>query len=267
MKQTMKHTQHRTNARPPAQQLREQRAQEAIIYGENSCRATLQHRFEDVVKAFFTPEVAPRLGQIMRALAEAKKAYKIVEEDELERMTGSMHHGGMSLVVKKPPVLSVAGYLKGRAQATSDCVLALENVSNPHNLGAMMRSAAHFGVKGLVLPDPDLLFSGSAARVAEGGAEVLYPIEAADFVQSLSAFKDAGYALVTTSSHRGKSLYHAKLPKKVVIVLGEEQSGVSKKVATIGDLPIKIPGTGAVESLNVSVATALILGEWWRQSH
>lgn len=71
--------------------------------------------------------------------------------------------------------------------------------------------------------------------------------------------------MLTTSSHRGKDLYRTKLPAKAVIVFGEEQSGVSKKVASMGDLPIKIPGTGAVESLNVSVATALILGEWWRQ--
>jgi len=167
--------------------------------------------------------------------------------------------------VKKPPVLSVQGYLNGVSNHKRDCVLALENVSNPHNLGAIMRSAAHFGVKGVLLPDPDLLFSGAAARVAEGGAEALYPIAANDFAQALSSFRKAGYALVTTSSHRGHSLYQTPLPDKVVIVFGEEQSGVSKKVAAMGDVPVNIPGTGAVESLNVSVATALILGEWWRQ--
>lgn len=251
--------------RPPAQYLRDQRQQEAIIYGENACRAAFHHRFEDVVKAFFTSDVAPRFGDAMRALASARKAYKVVDADELARMTGTQHHGGMSLVVKKPPVLSVQGYIKGAAGYKKDCILALENVSNPHNLGAIMRSAAHFGVRGLLLPEPDLLFSGAAARVAEGGAEVLRPIGAPDFAQALSVLRKAGYTLVTTSSHRGKSLYHTQLPAKVVIVFGEEQSGVSKKIAAMGDLPVNIPGSGAVESLNVSVATALILGEWWRQ--
>jgi TrmH RNA methyltransferase len=253
------------NKRPSAHQLREQRQQEAIIYGENACRAALFNRFDDVIKAFFTPETAPRFADAMRALASERKAYKVVDEEELERITGSQHHGGVSLTVHKPPVLSVQGYLKGMQDVDRDCVLALENIGNPHNLGAIMRSAAHFGVKGIILPEPDMLFSGSAARVAEGGAEVLYPIAAPDFAHGLSSFRKAGYALVTTSSHRGTDLYQSKLPNKVVIVFGEESSGVSKKVAAMGDLPINISGTGAVESLNVSVATALILGEWWRQ--
>ncbi len=254
------------NKRPSAHHIREQRQQEAVIYGENACRAAFFNRFDDVIKAFFTAESAPRFGDAMRALASERKAYKVVDDAELERITGSQHHGGISLVVRKPPVLSVQGYLKGMADVERDCVLALENIGNPHNLGAIMRSAAHFGVKGIILPEPDMLFSGSAARVAEGGAEVLYPIFSPDFAQGLSAFRKAGYSLVTTSSHRGTDLYHSKLPNKVVIVFGEESSGVSKKVAAMGDLPINISGTGAVESLNVSVATALILGEWWRQN-
>jgi tRNA G18 (ribose-2'-O)-methylase SpoU len=254
------------NKRPSAHQLREQRQQEAIIYGENACRAAFFNRFDDVIKAFFTPETAPRFSDAMRALASERKAYKVVDDEELERITASQHHGGVSITVRKPPVLSVQGYLKGMADVERDCVLALENIGNPHNLGAIMRSAAHFGVKGIILPEPDMLFSGSAARVAEGGAEVLYPIAAADFAQALSVFRKAGYALITTSSHRGTDLYQSRLPDKVVIVFGEESSGISKKVAAMGDLPINIPGTGAVESLNVSVATALILGEWWRQA-
>ncbi len=248
-----------------AQQLRDQRAQETAIYGENACRAALLSRFDDVVKAFFTPETAPRFADAMRALAAARKAYKVVDAAELERITGSGHHGGITLVVKKPEVLSVQTYLNAMQDADQDCVLALDGIGNPHNLGAIMRSAAHFGVQGMLLPEPDLLFSGAATRVAEGGAEVLYPIDASDFAIALSQFRKAGYVLVTTSSHRGKELYRTKFPPKTVVVFGEEQSGVSKKVAAMGDLPVKIPGTGAVESLNVSVATALILGEWWRQ--
>lgn len=243
---------------------RAQRQEESQIYGENAVRAALLARFGDVVKAFFTEETAPRFGDAMRALAQARRVYRVVTDEELERITGSTHHGGAALVVKKPPVLSVGGYLQAMLDAEVDCVLALEDVGNPHNLGAIMRSAAHFGVQGIILPEPELLFSGAAARVAEGGAEVLYPIAAPDFGQALAQFRKAGYTLVTTSSHRGKSLYQTRLPKKVVIVFGEESGGLSRKVASMGDVPVRIPGSGAVESLNVSVAAALLLGEWWR---
>lgn len=252
------------NARPNAQQLRQQRQQEIIVYGENACRATLVNRFDQVVKAFFTNETAPRFGDAMKALAATRKAYKVVSEDELARITQSQHHGGVSLVVKKPEVLSLHDYLLS-THRQRDCVLALENVSNPHNLGAIMRSAAHFGVKAMLLPEPELLFSGAAARTAEGGAESIMPVYSQSFVEGLGRLRKAGYTLLSTTSHKGKNLYRTKLPEKVVIIFGEEQMGVSKNVSQLSDLAIKIPGTGAVESLNVSVATALILGEWWRQ--
>jgi tRNA G18 (ribose-2'-O)-methylase SpoU len=91
------------------------------------------------------------------------------------------------------------------------------------------------------------------------------PVYSQSFVEGLSRLRKAGYTLLSTTSHKGKSLYSTRLPDKVVIIFGEEQLGVSKSVSQLSDLAIRIPGTGAVESLNVSVATALILGEWWRQ--
>jgi TrmH RNA methyltransferase len=130
-----------------------------------------------------------------------------------------------------------------------------------------MRSAAHFGVQGILLPEPELLFSGSAVRTAEGGAESVFPLVAPSFVQGLTTLRKAGYTLVSTTSHRAKNLYHTQLPQKLVIIFGEEQTGISKTVNNLSDLAIKVPGTGAVESLNVSVAAALVLGEWWRQQN
>lgn len=253
------------SSRPNAQQLRQQRQQEQILYGENACRAALMNRFDQVVKVFFTDETAPRFGDAMKALAATRKAYKVVSDDELERITQSQHHGGMALVVKKPSPVSLHDYLL-ETNRKRDCILALENVSNPHNLGAITRSAAHFGVRAILLPDPELLFSGSAVRTAEGGAESVIALSHPNFIEGLGRLRKTGYTLLSTTSHRGKSLYSTKLPDKVVIIFGEEQLGISKSVHQLSDLAVKIPGTGAVESLNVSVATALILGEWWRQA-
>lgn len=84
-----------------------------------------------------------------------------------------------------------------------DCVLALENESNPHNLGGMMRSCAHFGVKGVVVQDAALLESGAAIRTAEGGAEHVQPITGDNIVNVLDDFRQAGYTVVTTSSEQG----------------------------------------------------------------
>ncbi|MGL5107314.1 MAG: TrmH family RNA methyltransferase, partial [Plesiomonas shigelloides] len=86
-----------------------------------------------------------------------------------------------------------------------------------------------------------------------------------DFAAGLERLRQAGYTIVTTSSHAGQSVFSTKLPAKVVIVFGEEKGGISDDTLQQGDLALSIPGTGHVESLNVSVATGILLGEWWRQ--
>ena len=147
-----------------------------------------------------------------------------------------------------------------------DCVLALEDVGNPHNLGAMMRSCAHFGVKGVLLQDAALLESGAAIRTAEGGAEHVQPITGDSVLDALEQFRKAGYTIVTTSSRAATPLFKATLPRKMVLVLGQERDGLSDAALSSADLSVSIDGTGNVESLNVSVATGVLLAEWWRQN-
>ncbi|MDU7818248.1 MAG: TrmH family RNA methyltransferase, partial [Klebsiella sp.] len=134
------------------------------------------------------------------------------------------------------------------------------------NLGAIMRSCAHFGVRGVVVQDAGVMESGAAIRTAEGGAEHVEPITGDSFIDTLERFRKAGYAIVSTSSHNGTPLFKAELPKKMVLVLGQESDGLSDAAISSADLNIAIEGTGNVESLNVSVATGVLLAEWWRQN-
>lgn len=82
---------------------------------------------------------------------------------------------------------------------------------------------------------------------------------------ALDAFRAAGYTIATTSSHKGQPLAQTALPKKVVLVVGHEGDGLTDSTWQQGDLPLSIGGTGKVESLNISVATGILLSEWWRQ--
>src|SRR5690606_22834845 len=143
---------------------------------------------------------------------------------------------------------------------------ALEDVCNPHNLGAMMRSCAHLGVKGVLLDDAAMLESGAAIRTAEGGAEHVQAITGDRIIDAPEAVRKAVYAIVTTSSHEGTPLFKATMPKKMVLVLGQERDGLSDAALSSADMSISIQGTGKVESLNVSVATGVLLAEWWRQN-
>lgn len=244
--------------------LRRQRAEETRVYGENACQALFQSRPEAIVRAWFIQSVTPRFKEALRWMAANRKAYHVVDEAELAKASGTEHHGGVCFLIKKRNGLSVNQWLS--QSGAEDCVLALEDVGNPHNLGAIVRSCAHFGVKGVVVHDAALLESGAAVRTAEGGAEHVEAITGESFGDSLEQFRRAGYAIVTTSSHKGTPLFQAKLPKKMVLVLGQEREGISDTTFANADLSLSIDGTGNVESLNVSVATGVLLAEWWRQN-
>ncbi|PNU28508.1 tRNA/rRNA methyltransferase [Serratia marcescens] len=215
------------------EQLRRQRAEETRVYGENACQALFASRPEAIVRAWFVQSVTPRFREALRWMAANRKAYHVVDEEELAKASGTEHHGGVCFLIKKRQGLDAQTYLKS-APAT-DCVLALEEVGNPHNLGAIVRSCAHFGVNGVLLQDPALLTLHSDT-------------------------------IVTTSSHKGTALAQAKLPAKMVLVLGQERDGLSDSAWQQGDMNVSIGGTGKVESLNVSVATGILLADWWRQN-
>ncbi|MDU1026323.1 MAG: tRNA/rRNA methyltransferase [Leclercia adecarboxylata] len=244
--------------------LRRQRAEETRVYGENACQALFLSRPECIVRAWFIQSVTPRFKEALRWMAANRKAYHVVDDAELTKASGTEHHGGVCFLIKKRNGTTVQQWVS-QADA-DDCVLALEDVGNPHNLGAIMRSCAHFGVKGVLLQDAALLESGAAIRTAEGGAEHVQPITGDSVLDALEQFRKAGYSIVTTSSHAGTPLFKATLPRKMVLVLGQERDGLSDAALSSADLSVAIDGTGNVESLNVSVATGVLLAEWWRQN-
>ena len=247
------------------EQLRKQRQEETRIYGENACQAMFKNRPDAIVRAWFLKSVTPRFRDALKWMAANRKAYHVVDDEELEKASGTEHHGGVCFIIKKRGGMDVETYLQ---EATDkDCVLALEDVGNPHNLGGIMRSCAHFGVQGVILQDAGMLESGAAIRTAEGGAEHIKAIDADGFTSTLTKFREAGYTIVTTSSHKGsQDIAKAQLPAKMVLVLGQESDGLSDSAWDQGDMSLYIGGTGKVESLNVSVATGVMLAQWWQQN-
>jgi TrmH RNA methyltransferase len=236
--------------------------QEVKIYGTNACLAVFNKRPNDIIQLFLTKEKLKTLSNITKFCASKKIAYHIVERSELDDMTKATHHEDVCMLVRKSLSQSLDQFLQTNPKK---CLLiALENVSNPHNIGAIVRSAAHFGVTGLVVPDAKLAHTAAAVRTSEGGSEYVEIFEAADFKKTLLSLKKNGFTLITTSSHAKKSLYELEWPAKSVLIFGEEGPGLSKDTLSLGE-SIKIPGTDHVESLNVSVATAVILSDYYQK--
>lgn len=258
---------------PRAVQVQEEPAapanpREVKLHGVNACRAFFAHRREKIIRAYFTEAVARRhFAALMKWLAANRLAYHLVTDDELERISGSGHHEGVCLLVRAEPPREALAWLHTPEANAARCLLALENVGNPHNLGAILRVAAHFGVPAVLVPDAKGLAGGAVVRTAEGGAEFVEVLDAPDFAGAVRAFRKAGWRVVTTSSHKGTDVFRTTLPEKSLVLFGEESAGLSDAMLTGGDVCVKIPGTGNVESLNVSVAAGILMGEWWRQRH
>lgn len=234
------------------------------IYGRKACLAFFEQHPRALKRIFFNQATSDLFKSVSRFCAKEKKPYRIVSDDELIKLSKSQHHEGVCMVVRLWPIDQYEDYLK-KTQPIRACILALEGIENPHNLGAILRSAAHFGVDAVLMKDAHLLQSGAALRTAEGGGSKVLPLNCKHLPTALGDFKAKfDYKIVTTSSHGGKNLYKHRLPERCIFVLGNEAKGLSKAAIEAGDTQIAIPGTGAVESLNVATATALVLAEYWK---
>ena len=150
--------------------------------------AAVQARFArdpaSIQRLFYEAAMGQRVGAICKVLAGAKKIYRQVESAELEKVAGSLHHGGVVAVVT-PPALRVPTAADVREWARrGEAVLVLDRIGNAHNLGAIARTAAFFGVARIVIPDhPNAAKPTEAAhRVAEGGLEVVEVWQTRDLV-------------------------------------------------------------------------------------
>jgi TrmH RNA methyltransferase len=242
-------------------------AREARLYGLNACLAAFAKRPESLRKVYLTEARIPVLKNVLAWCVKHRLGYRVVEEADLDKLTSSRHHEGVCFDMTRTPPLDLASLLANLPKAPSPSLLLwLDGVGNPHNLGALLRSAAHFGVGGVIVPAVSGLdVSGAAARVAEGAAEVVPFVQASSAVDALAALRAQGYAFAATVPRDGVSLYATKLPPRVVLVFGAEGEGMSDAMIDAAELRLTIPGSGAIESLNVAASVAVLLGEYWRQ--
>ena len=240
---------------------------EQKLCGLNACRAVFGKRPQDIVKVYLAQTMVKELGAMLQWCAQNKRAYKIIPEEELRKVSESTHHEGVCVVVRRQQPRTLEMLLaEVRKEPGPRCILALENVENPHNLGAILRVAAHFGVRDvLCLGNTPVALSAALARTAEGAAEHARLVAAPDAPAAVKALQDEGFSCLATS-HRGPVvLYSALLDERTVWMLGSEGEGLSASLMHAADGVVAIPGSGNVESLNVACAATALLGEWWRQ--
>ncbi len=249
---------------PSGEPARPRRDAELRIYGLNAVRAVLARRPQSIRKLYLAEARIPQLQPLLKWCVANRVGYRVVDPADLQKLAASAHHEGVVAEVLRDEPQSLTAWLRELPPGPC-CALWLDGVGNPHNLGAILRSAAHFGIAAALLPKHSpLALSGAAARVAEGGAEAVPFVRLGREDNAIAQLRGAGFALAATVVRGGGDLFATKLPQRLVFVLGAEGEGMDADLAKACDLRLSIPGSGAVESLNVAAATAVLLAEWAR---
>lgn len=236
---------------------------EITVCGLPAVKAQFEADPKSLVRLFFDLSTGRKIGAICKALAQAKKVYRCVEPAELEKIAGSIHHGGIVAVVEAGELQAPVASAPREWARRREPLLVLDRVGNAHNLGAIARTAAFFGVPRLILPeDPAAALPGDAAhRVAEGGLahlEILRVRSLPAFLRELAA---AGYEVVGAATRGGRPDAKNATGKPIALVMGNEEHGLAPAVLGACTRLVTLPGSGKVESLNVSVAAAILMWE------
>lgn len=233
------------------------------ICGPAAIRALFLRRPEAVLRLFFTADRAALARPLAGYLARQRRPYREVGEEELTRIAGTRHHGGIVAVTEPRLAETLPGHALPPDLPQAPVLLVLDGVGNPHNLGAIARSAAFLGCRALVLSeDPHQAdLSDAAFRIAEGGLEALRVLRARNLPALLKGMR--GRFLTLAAVPRGGVAPEAvdRGGRPIALVLGNEEVGPRPATLEACEARVTLSGPGAnwVESLNVSVAAAVLM--------
>jgi len=230
-----------------------------LVYGLRAGLAVLAVRPRDVLRVDHGALDRDAESALNRARAAGVQVAP-AQGAELERLAGSKNHEGLCVTTKPRAHASLAA-LADTLVATKGLAVALDRVRNPYNVGAIVRSAAFFGARAIVLgsPAPHPGLAPDAVRVAEGGAEHLLVARTTDLSQTLAGLRARGVGVVGAEMTAKADAASFRFPRPCVLVVGNEREGLHERVRATCDASISIRGTGAIESLNVAAAAAVLI--------
>jgi 23S rRNA (guanosine2251-2'-O)-methyltransferase len=205
-----------------------------------------------------------RLAEAAKLAAGHEIALLESSRAELDRLTGGAPHQGIALVVRPFDYTHPEDLLRRVLEEPGPAlIVALDGVTDPHNLGAIARSAAAFGAHGIVVPERRAVGVTPAAWKASAGTLARLPVaRATNLVRTLKSYAEAGLMLAGLDGRGDIDLDALELASgPLVLVIGAEGRGLSRLVSDTCDLTVRIPLAGSVESLNASVAAGIALAE------
>jgi 23S rRNA (guanosine2251-2'-O)-methyltransferase len=237
------------------------------VYGVHAVRALLDRHADRVVSLrIAATREDPRVRDIESLARDRGIALQRIDPRDLRKQLGDVAHQGVVADVRPLPPWTEDDLLDALTRVSAPLILALDGVQDPHNLGACLRTADACGVLAVVVPkDRAAQLTPAARKVAAGAAETTPVVTVTNLVRTLKLLKDANVWIVGGDAEADQLARDADLKGSIAIVLGAEGAGLRQLTRQTCDFLVRLPQLGSVESLNVSVATGMLLYEALRQ--
>jgi 23S rRNA (guanosine2251-2'-O)-methyltransferase len=238
------------------------------IYGVHSVQALLSKSAHQAYVLYVQKGLTnPKVTDIMKLAKDQGISMEVVDKSQLERIADQGSHQGVALRVKPQELPSEADLFNLLAtMEAAPFLLLLDEIQDPHNFGACLRTAAAAGVDAVIIPKMRSVGLTAAVRkVASGAAEVLPIFAVTNLVRCMHELQEKGIWLMGAAADASQTIYTADLTGPLGLVMGNEASGLRRLTGEECDVLISIPMSDLVESLNVSVATGVCLFEARRQ--
>ena len=241
--------------------------QAETIYGMHAVRVMLERHAERVLNVRLAEQRDdPRARAIEELARRHERPVQRVDMHSLRQQLGDVAHQGVAAEITPLPPWSEDELLAALQVARAPILLALDGVQDPHNLGACLRTADACGALAVIVPrDRAAQLTATVRKVAAGAAEMTPVVAVTNLVRTLKLLKEAGLWIVGADAEAEKPARDVDLRGPIVLVLGAEGSGLRHLTRQNCDFLVSLPQRGAVESLNVSVAAAMLLYEALRQ--
>ena len=244
-------------------------AKPEYFYGVHSVESLLELEPERVLTLFaLKGRDDQRLKRIFDLAEPIGVSIQKASRDSLEKLAGQPFHQGVVAAVRPHPTLNEADLEKLIQDNSNAFLLALDQVTDPHNLGACIRTAAAMGVHAVVVPrDRSASLTPTARKVAAGGAEKVKFIQVTNLARTLDKIKNEFNVRVvgTMLDEEALPIHECDLTGPIAIIMGAEDTGLRPITQAQCDYKVYIPMQGNLQSLNVSVATGMALYEACRQ--
>ena len=239
-----------------------------ILYGIHPVTEALKAGRRDFVEIYLAGEKISGRALQTAALAESRGIpIKKMSAAQLGAITRSEMHQGVGAGVGPYPLVDMDIILNKPAERRGrHFLLLLDNILDPHNFGALVRTADCVGIDGIIMPkDRSAPPSPAASKASSGALEHVLLARVTNMVSAINDLKTQGIWIVGMDRDVGQSLFRSDLTDSIAIIIGGEEKGIRPLVKKNCDFLVSIPQAGRVESLNASVAGAVVMYEAYRQ--